>query len=214
MRVTIRGSTGLSVEVDESIAYMVKWLGPCFGEPALPVRLTLLPMRHKGGMYGVAFWPTSSRAKLTRKTHDINTYEAELQISPTLWGIKFPKTYTYKRRAGPATCHSPWDVILHSLAHEFRHVEQYDACRRTWPHGPPVPDGREYNSTATFRMWERNSYAFGSSEVDAEKVAHAMLRAWRDSPEGLRVNGRDPGSLATSIRRAKSLVMSAPPSGM
>jgi hypothetical protein len=147
----------------------------------MPVRLTI---RSKGraGTWGKAFFPQPR----DRRTIKFGEYAITMYIGTVLRA--YPVNREYKKRAGPYTATCLVDEVVHTLAHEMRHVEQFEAytrncnvriTRNTFPH----VFGRG------FRIWEhsrRSGFPGGSCEVDAELVAHKLLAAytyWLDTQE-------------------------------
>ncbi len=179
MEITLRGATGLP-GVDGEVAAALAWLGPRLPNVGLPVRVTLVKARGRSTS-GSAYWPVTAPGKrhMLHRGHKLGLYEVTLRVSGFTLSRPYPASWTYRKAAGPVECLDCWDAIAHTLFHELRHVQQYDECRKAWPKGPPVRDGREYGSHATFAMYERNYYQSGSCEVDAEVVARDWLAAWR-----------------------------------
>ncbi len=184
MRVTVRGATGFPT-LDPLIPDMVSWLGPCYGETLLPVRVTFVRARGRASG-GSAYWPVTDPNERSRlhKGCSLGTYEVVIRVSKALLKYKYPKTWTYRKGSGPVVCLDAAEAVFHTLAHELRHVEQFDGCRRAWAHGLDVGEEERLSGSLMFPAWERKHYRGGSCEVDAEIVARDLLHAWRDGASG------------------------------
>lgn len=163
---------------------MLAFLAPRFGQVARPVLVTVL-LRRWGRQLGRAYWPTRG-GKRQRETRP-GCYDLRIFV-PSSFTWSFPLTRTYREEAGPARLEDLEELYLHVLAHELRHVEQFDACQRLWPHGMPVASPEPGGPThlpfgRSFRAYVKQHCAHGSSEVDAETAAHGHLAAWREQAQ-------------------------------
>jgi hypothetical protein len=148
---------------DESLQTLVDFLAPCFGHTNRPVKLVV---RSKSGygVWGLAQWPNK----------DEHVVEVNIGTHPG----EYPRTRCYKKRAGPIELLTQVENIFHTMAHELRHVEQFEACLVSY---------RFYDHSRrffqSFKQWEKGpaGYKSNSCEVDAETVAHGLVRAYRDS---------------------------------
>jgi hypothetical protein len=163
---------------------MLDFLGPRLGAVGRPVLVTALN-RAWGRSLGRAYWPIEPGAR-HRETR-AGRYDVRLFV-PADHPWSFPLTRNYQAEAGPAELQDLEELYLHVLAHELRHVEQFDACLDQWPAGRPL-DGPEPGAPShlpfgrSFRSFELTAYPGGSCEVDAERSAHAHLEAWRARPD-------------------------------
>jgi hypothetical protein len=142
-------------------------------------RSRIVDGRSDAGLTGAAYYPRTEDSRKVKA----GVYEVRVRASASAITRSYPYTYTYKKRAGPVTVTSFTGLLFEVIAHELRHVEQFDACRRAWPRGMPVPMAqplRHMTFAATFSRFERQ-YAHGSCEVDAERLAHALLDRWRST---------------------------------
>lgn len=83
----------------------------------------------------------------------------------------YPHTAVYKKRAGAQTYGSWRDEFVAVVAHELRHIEQYNQSD-TYNLGKTHPD------TLTYKAWGKKFCASGSVEVDAEVRAAKILKAF------------------------------------
>jgi hypothetical protein len=170
MNVTLVNKSTFS---DESLQTIVDFLAPCYGEIGMPIRLVVKNKPKGTGTWGVCHWPT-------KNTHRRCIKPGEYSVTLNIGAIpgNYPHERIYKKRAGGYTATNLVDEIVHTMAHEFRHVEQFEACRISY---------KFFDQNKTFAMnfqqWERGAarYPSNSCEIDAEVVAHELLRAYRDS---------------------------------
>jgi hypothetical protein len=152
----------------ESLQAMIDFLAPCYGHLDMPVRITFRNKSHRA-CNGVAYFPAVV-GNLPR--NPMGTYNVAINIGQ-IQSRTYPIPCTYKIRSGAFSMNSPAELLFHVIAHELRHVEQFAATRATFPQDGSMPTFKR-----SFKAMERN-YPSGSSEVDAEKVAHGLTAAYR-----------------------------------
>ncbi len=168
MKVTIVNRSSFS---DESLRGIVDFLEPCYADVSMPVRLTFVGKPHGHGTWGKAYWPVRHDRKFIKR----GEYSVRIYIGGRNEG-RYPLKWTYKKRAGPNIAHSLAEEIFSTTAHEMRHVEQFEACKRA------KKLIAVYHFGTFFNKWVRSGeagYRANSEEVDAELVARALLEGWR-----------------------------------
>jgi hypothetical protein len=162
---------------DESLQAILDFLAPCFGHVSKPVRLTVRSKRGVG-TWGKAYWPVEKDIR-----HVIKPGEYAVIVNIGASRCEYPVHRVYKKRAGGYTAENLVECFVHTLAHELRHVEQFEACAlqreerrlagKMWGIGMPF--------WTYFRMRERHDFQHSSNscEVDAERLAHGLLDAYR-----------------------------------
>ncbi len=176
MNVTLRNASRIANLLDVAQP-LVAWLSPCYGDADLPVRVKLVSRRAgKRGITGVASTPVSEARRGSRTPgYDVVVHIGEL--------VAYPRTRpAYRQASGPITINSFAEDLCYVLAHELRHVEQYVATRNL--HAAQNPRARrllDADFVKAFRNHIRIHCPRGSCEVDAERVSHALVRAWREA---------------------------------
>jgi len=181
---------------DESLQAIVDFLTPCYADVGMPVRLTFRSKRGRG-TWGKAYFPVSFYRRVIKP----GEYAAVVNIGDIV-RPEYPISWTYKKASGPETAYSLVEELVHTVAHELRHLEQFEAARLareglkkrpqtvTTTSGPGgsifpsiVPSTAALLLAAPFSRWfrqyEKAEYSYGSCEVDAEVVAHSLLKAYR-----------------------------------
>jgi len=159
---------------DESLKAIVDFLAPCFGHIDMPVRLTIKSRPNRWGTWGKAYFPSPGRRCIKAGEWACIVYIGECPR-------QYPITRTYKKRAGGYVANSIVDEVVHTIAHELRHIEQFEACRLfRLEHKEHRDSGLPFSHA--FRNWERGGRAHfpgNSCEVDAELVSHGLLAAYQ-----------------------------------
>lgn len=179
MNVTVINKSLLS---DESVQAIVDFLAPCFGHVDMPVRLTLQSRSGRYGTWGKAYFPESGRRVIKKGEFACVVRIGSVPRACIGHAANYPFTRYYKgrvgKRAGGYVATSLVDEVVHTIAHELRHIEQFEAFRLF---RLARPDSFRYFG-AGFRNWERSGAAHfphNSCEVDAENVAHGLLAAYK-----------------------------------
>ena len=172
----------------ESLQTIVDFLAPCYGHVDRPVRLTI--KSKKGvGTWGKAYFPCKTPTRCIK----LGEYSAVVYIGTTdlndldkSLGGQYPRTRVYKKRAGGYVANSLVDEVVHTIAHELAHIEQFESCRLDLARRDatkPAWDNRARVESFghRFRTWEHGAanFPYGSCEVAAELLAHGLLAAYR-----------------------------------
>jgi hypothetical protein len=163
---------------DEAVNAIVDFLAPCFGHVDIPVRLTI-KSKPRCGTWGKAYFPAKGRKCIKSGEWAAIVYIGSIprEKHPSVVA-QYPFEKVYKKKAGGYIATSLVDEVVHTIAHELRHVEQFEACRLF---RLTRRDGF-FHFSGAFRNWERSGaahFASNSCEVDAEKVAHGLLAAYK-----------------------------------
>jgi hypothetical protein len=173
----------------ESLQGIVDFLADSFGHVDRPVRLTIKSKRGYG-TWGKAYFPMKRNTRCIK----MGEYSAVVYIGtfdrnslPEGNTGRYPYKRVYKKRAGGYVAQNLVEEVVHTIAHELRHVEQFEACRLSLGNldaERPYWDTRALGLSfgRRFRIWEHSrasGYPYGSCEVDAELVAHGLLDAYR-----------------------------------
>lgn len=156
---------------DESIQAITDFLLPCYGDVGMPVQMTIRSKRG-GGSWGNAAGP------MRRDRRGVLAGHIALNIYIGSPCASYPHAYTYKKTAGTVVTHNLAEDVVHVMAHELRHAEQFGAARYA---ALDRSDSTEKLSRfwSWFREFERSNYDRGSCEVDAERLAIKLLSAYR-----------------------------------
>jgi hypothetical protein len=173
---------------DEALKAIVDFLAPCFNHVDMPVRLTIESKKGHCGTWGKAYFPDTGRRAVKKGEWSCVVRIGTLPRSICGQG-EYPITRYYPgrvgKRAGGYVANSIVDEVVHTIAHELRHIEQFEACRlyrlkRNAEKAIWAQDRASFGDY--FRRWERNGAAhflFNSCEVDAELISHGLLAAYK-----------------------------------
>jgi hypothetical protein len=166
---------------DEAVNAIVDFLAPCFGHVDMPVRLTI-KSKPRCGTWGKAYFPAKGRKCIKSGEWAAVVYIGSISRSSNRAAPQYPYARSYPgrvgKRAGSYLATSLVDEVVHTIAHELRHVEQFEALRLV---RLTRPDSF-LSFSGAFRNWERGGkagFANNSCEVDAEMVAHGLLAAYQ-----------------------------------
>jgi hypothetical protein len=150
---------------DEFIQGVVDFVSRQFPQTTTPVNMVLRSkdiIRTNGVAYGPFHSPQGGRVP--------NEHNVAIHIGV---GGTYPVELIYKKRAGAMIYDSVEEEVVHVIAHELRHICQYEE------HANATGN---YAGDHSFMKWVasgKSGYKSNSCEVDAELVAHGILLAYR-----------------------------------
>jgi hypothetical protein len=140
---------------------LIRWVLTYMGEAANKANMLLTYRKRNGSISGVARKMAFSGG---RRTRGLPAGEPLVEIHiGTTWDLLkcYPRTETYKKRAGSMSYANWQEHFVALLAHEFRHIDQYAA------HADRKAMKQIFNN---------------SLEVDAERYAMRVLAKYKEEP--------------------------------
>lgn len=144
---------------DAAVFPLIQWVLAHMDEKARGCNILLMQKARWKGIGGIANQMGFGRGRVSRGLPQAEPL-VTIQIGARWEEIKYPKTETYKERAGSMTYYNWREHFVALLAHELRHIEQY----------------------ATIESKEARKQRYGSLEVDAERHAQKILALYQKHP--------------------------------